>query len=132
MSSTSMQHLELVVWTPQDLWQTLLQGMLAFGRLVGCAYFKKHISGFKCDTPEVLFHSIPTTDTEQQHEQWLDVIRKTVWERRFDKCHYVPSYEALGYDVHGLFTTGVKQQRIIYKCQVSIKRHTLLTVCTGF
>ena len=70
-------------------------GMLALVRLVGCAYFKKHISGFNFDTPEALFHSIPTTDTEQQHKQWLGVIRTTVWERSFDECHYVPSYEAL-------------------------------------
>ena len=70
-------------------------GQLAFVRLVGCAYFKKHLAGFKFDTPEALFHSITIPSTEQQHKEWLDIIRTIVWERSYDECHYVPSYEAL-------------------------------------
>ena len=32
-------------------------GLLAFVRLVGCVYFKKHLTAFKFDTPEAIFHS---------------------------------------------------------------------------
>ena len=69
--------------------------LLAFVKLVGCAYFKKHLIGFKLDTPEALFLSVRADSQEEQHEQWLDIIRNTVWERTADESHYVPSYEAL-------------------------------------
>ena len=69
-------------------------GLLAFVSLVGCAYFKKHLAGFKFTTPEALFHSITLTVLEQKHKEWLDIIRTTVWERTFEECHYVSSYEA--------------------------------------
>jgi hypothetical protein len=54
------------------------QGLLAFVRLVGCAYFKKNLAGFKFDTPEALFHSLTATSKsiEQQHREWLDLIQK--------------------------------------------------------
>ena len=73
------------------------QGLLAFVRLVGCAYFKKHLVGFKYDTPEALFYSFmaASKSLQDQHKEWLDKIRKTVWERSYDECHYVPSYDAL-------------------------------------
>lgn len=29
---------------------------LGFVRLVGCVYFKKHLTAFKFDTPETIFH----------------------------------------------------------------------------
>ena len=70
-------------------------GQLAFVRLVGCAYFKEHLSGFKFDTPEALFPSITVPSIKKQHIEWLDIIRTTVWERSYDECHYVPSYAAL-------------------------------------
>ena len=59
---------------------------------------KTHLAGFKFDTPESLYHSItvPSIVIEQQHKDWLDIIRTKVWERSYDECHYVPSYEALG------------------------------------
>ena len=64
-------------------------GLLAFVRLVGCAYFKKHLTGFRLDTPEALFHSITADSEEKQHRQWLDLIRNTVRERTADESHYV-------------------------------------------
>ena len=71
-------------------------GLLAFVRLVGCAYFKKHLTGFRLDTPEAIFRSI-RADSQEKHRQWLDLIRNTVWEKTADESHYVPSYEALGF-----------------------------------
>ena len=49
-------------------------GQLAFVQLVGCAYFKKHLAGFKLDTPQALFHSLSAPSTEEQHKQWLEII----------------------------------------------------------
>ena len=71
-------------------------GLLAFVRLVGCAYFKKHLTRFRLDTPEAIFRSI-RADSQEKHRQWLDLIRNTVWEKTADESHYVPSYEALGF-----------------------------------
>lgn len=70
-------------------------GLLAFVRLVGCAYFKKHLAGFKFCTPEALFHSIPTTSPQAHHEEWLKIIRTTVWKCTIDESHYLSSYDAL-------------------------------------
>lgn len=53
---------------------------LAFMRLVGCAYFKKHLPGFKHSTPVALFWSIAAPTPEQHHK---------------DEGHLVPSCEAL-------------------------------------
>lgn len=74
--------------------ETAQLGLLAFVRLVGCGYYKKHLTGFKFSTPEELFHSISAISPEEQHKKWLKTIQSTVWERTFDESHYVPSYEA--------------------------------------
>ena len=47
-------------------------GLLAFVRLVGCVYFKKHLALFKHETPEALFHSIVAASTQDQHKEWLE------------------------------------------------------------
>ena len=39
-------------------------GFLAFLRLVGCAYFKKHRNAFPGVTSESLFHSLATVQSE--------------------------------------------------------------------
>ena len=70
-------------------------GLLAFVRLVGCAYFKKHLAGFKFSTPEALFHSITSPAPENHHKEWLNIIRTKVWERTIDESNYLPSYDAL-------------------------------------
>ena len=70
-------------------------GFLAFIRLVGCSYFKKHLAAFVLNTPEALFHSISATSPEEHHHKWLDVIRQTIFTRVVDESHTVPSYEAL-------------------------------------
>ena len=68
---------------------------LSFIRLIGCAYFKKHSSGFAFSTPESLFHSISESNLEMRHREWLACITQVVWERTTDEMHTVPSYEAL-------------------------------------
>ena len=73
-------------------------GFLAFVRLVGCAYFKKHLSGFKFDTPEASFKSLTIPSLDRHHKEWLELIRTTVWERSYDESYYLPSYEALHLD----------------------------------
>ena len=54
--------------------------LLAFVRLVQCAYFKKHLARFKFSTPEALFHSITTTTPENHNKDWLNIVRMKVWE----------------------------------------------------
>lgn len=55
---------------------------------------QKHLIGFRLDTPEALFHN---QCCFSGRAAWLDLIRKTVWERTADESHYVSSYEALGF-----------------------------------
>ena len=70
-------------------------GFLSFVRLVGCAYFKKHLSGFKFDTAEATFKSFTISSLDRHHQEWLELIRTTVWERSYNESYYLPSYEAL-------------------------------------
>ena len=51
---------------------------LAFVRLVGCAYFKKHRNAFPGTTPEALFHLFVTESTEEQHYKWFEHIRQKI------------------------------------------------------
>ena len=55
-------------------------GFLSFIRLVGTAYFKKYFASFKYSSPRALFNSKVSCDSENQHKEWLDCIRCTVWE----------------------------------------------------
>lgn len=47
------------------------EGFLAFVRLVGSSYFKKHVSAFKATTPESLYKSTEAMTPTSQHEKWL-------------------------------------------------------------
>lgn len=73
------------------------QGFLAFLRLVGTVYFKKHATAFESDSPESHFKSFTTssTDIEQQHRNWLEDIRQSTWDRINFEAEMVPSTEAL-------------------------------------
>lgn len=69
---------------------------LSFLRLVGCAYFRKHASGFPLQTPEALFHSIPATNTAlDKHSKWLSTIRCAVHQRIDNESDSLPSTDAL-------------------------------------
>lgn len=56
------------------------KGFLAFLRLVGTAYFKKHALGFTTPSPQTLFnkHYDPTTTPLKQHDAWLSDIRQNI------------------------------------------------------
>ena len=55
--------------------------LYSFLRLVGCAYFKKHTSGFKLDTPKALYNSIQgaTSTLEHQNTTLNGLIRYVRW-----------------------------------------------------
>ena len=74
-------------------------GFLAFTRLIGTLYFKKHLSSFvsvySFENPNQLFNSISTTITTEKHKLWLDKIREVVAERITNEEDRVPSHTAL-------------------------------------
>ena len=69
----------------------------SFLRLIGCAYFKKHASGFEQCTPVSLYYSVkkPAADEFDTHKEWLDIIRRRVWMRADLESHNVPTTDAL-------------------------------------
>ena len=74
-------------------------GFLAFLRLVGCAYFRKHKAVFlpSFPTPMTLFnsHFVRGQQPEAHHSAWLDVIREKIWLRIRYEEEMLPSYAAL-------------------------------------
>ena len=75
--------------------ETLKTGFLAFLRLIGTVYFKKHASAFDLLTPESHFKTFTCTSTEKQHHEWIDSIRQKSWDRSVYESDTVPSTEAL-------------------------------------
>ena len=55
------------------------RGFLAFLRLIGVVYFKKHSSGFDIQSPLSLYSKFEDLSIEQQHYKWIDHIRQTMW-----------------------------------------------------
>ena len=75
-------------------------GFLAFIRLIGTSYFKKHLAAFnslyKYDTPKHLFNSLdPSLESNIKHEVWLKEIRAVVNNRITTEDEKVPSYTSL-------------------------------------
>ena len=72
-------------------------GFLAFMRLIGTVYFKKHATGFDTPSPSAHFlqFQTPTTSIKQQHMLWLDDIRQNIWYRIKFENEMLPSTEAL-------------------------------------
>ncbi len=72
-------------------------GFLAFLRLVGVVYFKKHASGFSAPTPASHFNKFDTQELTpiQKHQQWLDDIRQCIWDRVQFENEMIPSTDAL-------------------------------------
>lgn len=74
-------------------------GLLAFARLVGCAYYKKHKSAFipTYPTPNSLYHAmeIPGSDVATQHKKFLQFLRERVWAKVKYEEEMMPSDEAL-------------------------------------
>lgn len=73
------------------------QGYLAFIRLIGTVYFKKHATGFDTSSPAAHFQSFHNTHLTnlQQHLSWLDNIRQNIWYRVKFENEMIPSHEAL-------------------------------------
>ena len=72
-------------------------GFLAFLRLIGTVYFKRHANAFEYDTPESHYKSFlcPTTNAKEQHRRWLEDIRQSTWDRITLENEMVPTIEAL-------------------------------------
>ena len=72
------------------------QGFLAFLRLIGTVYFKKHATAFNSTSPDNHFKNfITTSDVEVQHRNWLEDIRQNTWDRITFETEMIPSIEAL-------------------------------------
>ena len=70
-------------------------GFLAFIKLVGLAYFKKHSRAFNDNTVESLFLSYSHLPPQAQHEEWLNHIQQPIWDRISFEDEMIPSLEAL-------------------------------------
>lgn len=68
---------------------------LAFIKLVGCAYFKKHSNAFFGTTPQSLFNVSAASSPTEQHIKWLDQIRQGIWDRITLENETIPSFTAL-------------------------------------
>ena len=75
------------------------QGYLAFLRLIGTLYFKKHYSAFVSlrgiETPQHLLNSISSTSLLDQHRAWYNDIRAVVSDRITDEDQRMPSESSI-------------------------------------
>ena len=71
------------------------RGFLAFLRLIGVVYFKKHSSGFDIQSPLSLHSKFEDLSIEQQHYKWIDHIRQTMWYRTNFENEMLASNDAL-------------------------------------
>ena len=73
------------------------QGFLAFLRLIGTTYFKKHLAAFTHKTPRALYLSLSCSNVtpDQQHRKWIDNIRDAIWGRVQFEDELPPSVDAL-------------------------------------
>ena len=78
-----------------DTGDTKEKGFLAFIRLVGTAYFKKHLSCFQFASPRESLNSFTSSDPVARHKEWFESIRSTVWTCIEFKDEFPPSFEAL-------------------------------------
>ena len=99
------QHTEFVTgethYTKGSLAQTSVnnsykEGFMAFLRLIGAVYFKKHATAFTSDSPESHFKGyLGNSDEDLQHRDWLEDIRQSMWARINFEDEMIPSTEAL-------------------------------------
>ena len=71
------------------------KGFLAFLRLVGTVYYKKHAISFGLPSPASHFATFHGESTLQQHKDWIMDIRQTVADRTTYDNQMIPSTEAL-------------------------------------
>jgi hypothetical protein len=82
-------------FTSSTLQQQAEATQLAFIRLVGCAYFKKHSNAFFGKTPQSLFNASASYSPTEQHIQWLNQLRQGIWDRITQESEQIPSFTAL-------------------------------------
>lgn len=72
-------------------------GYLAFTRLVGTVFFKKHSSGFDTQSPAIHYSKFDQQGrtVEEQHRKWIEDIRQTIWYRTKFENEVIPSHDAL-------------------------------------
>ena len=81
---------------PGTLLECSPNGFLAFLRLVGCAYMKKHGSTFRNVTPDSLLRSFNGVHSaEEQHGLWHDCVQQRIWDRISFEDEMIHSLEAL-------------------------------------
>lgn len=78
--------------SPSNLGDQATYSVLAFIRLVGCAYFKKHANAFFSHTPS-LMSSFATASVSplEQHCKWLNHLRETIWDKITSENETIPS-----------------------------------------
>ena len=82
-------------FTSSILHQQTEETQLAFIRLVGCAYFKKHSNAFFGTTPQSLFNGSAANSPTEQHIKWLDHLREGIWDKITQESEQIPSFTAL-------------------------------------
>lgn len=84
---------------PGTLASTDHNGLLAFFRLVGCAYFRKHKSAFQPTylTPIAIFLSLQNESLApaEHHSAWLELMRERLWSKINYEEEMIPSDGAL-------------------------------------
>ena len=72
-------------------------GFLAFLRLVGTAYFKKHSRSFSQDTPEGHFNNFWKDGLSplDHHRLWIEDIKQQTWDMVLYESDMIPNIDAL-------------------------------------
>ena len=72
-------------------------GFMAFLRLVGVVYMKRHGSGFSGMSPEAYYNQFLKHGQTalQHHNTWLDSIRQCIWDRIQFENDMIPNTDAL-------------------------------------
>ena len=82
--------------SPPGVLNKIVNGFLAFLRLVGCLYYKRYASAFSDRSPVNFFKSFSGENISDIHIQWLGKIRERVWQQCNDEeKDYLPSVESL-------------------------------------
>ena len=74
-------------------------GFLAFTRLIGTLYFKKHYSAIVSltgmETPQQLFDSKPCTNSNEQYRLWYNEIRTIIGDRITSEEEHMHSHTSM-------------------------------------
>ncbi len=95
-----MQHSSLVTrWLADTAENKKDVGFLAFLRLIGTLYFKKHYSALVSlkgsETPQQLFHACCEQNLREKHLEWYQAIRAIVSDRITCEQERMPSHSSM-------------------------------------